>query len=73
LVAGEKPVLPHRLWIVGKAIPDDERAIVNPEPNAMAGQDQGRPDRVKAGPAFWWLGGLGLPIGAAFGPGKIVG
>jgi hypothetical protein len=64
-------VLPHGLWIVGKTVSGDEGAVVDPEPNTVAGQDQGGSDRVAASSAGWGLGGLRLPAGAAFGPGGV--
>jgi hypothetical protein len=58
---------------VGKTIPDDQGTVVEPEPDTVAGQDQRRSDRVKPGSASWGLGRLGLPVGAAFGPGEVIG
>jgi hypothetical protein len=46
--------------------------MVEPEPDALAGQDQGASDWVEAGPAGWALDWLGLPVGAPFGPGEVV-
>jgi hypothetical protein len=40
-VTGKQPPLLATLGIVGKAVADDERAVVDAELNAMPGQDQG--------------------------------
>jgi hypothetical protein len=71
--AREQPVLPYGLWVVGKTVPHDQGAVVYPEPDAVASQDEGGSDRIEAGSASWGLTRLGLPVGAAFGPREVVG
>ena len=72
-MAWKEPVLPHGLWIMGKAVPDEQRAVIDPEPYAVTGQDQGGSGWIQAGAAGWGPSGLGLPVGTAFAPGQIIG